>query len=397
MTRWKSKLGQSATNAAITVILIAVLIVFYILFLSPEDRAALLDEQPNGGGGSGGGTGTVKSILLSTTPGRIYPEGGDSVEHTMPSFIVFTVTNAGEIKRTSSLYVKNSAFGDKTEEMIFFYDAQTMNDVKLSYNVRKHSGNLIIMLNNYKLFEGEVTQQSPNPIDLPREYLTDKNSLVFEVSDAGAAFWRINEYMLENILISAKITDYSGAFSEQHFSIGDVEYQTMSRAVLEFLPDCPPREEGLVQILINNRPIYTSYPDCGIKTSVEVSKEFLRIGDNSLVATTSSGSLLLDRPKLTTYLKESEQPVFYFTIQPTLYQALYYGQRALVFGLRFADSTNLKRGIMEVNGFKSYFETQDIVYQTVINPEYVTAGPNSIKITPRPDPIDVVELRVDVV
>jgi len=397
MTRWKSKLAQSATSAAITVILIAVLIVFYILFLSPEDRAALLNESVNGGGGNGGTGSQVKSILLSTTPGRIYPESGASVEHTMPSFMVFTVTNAGEIKRTSSLYVKNSAFGDKTEEMIFFYDPQTMSDVKLSFNVRKHSGNLIITLNGYKLFEGEVIQQSPAPVALPKEYLKDKNSLVFEVSDAGAAFWRINEYTLESILISAKITDYSGAFSEQHFSIADVEYEKITKAVLEFLPDCPPREEGLVQILINNRPIYTSYPDCGIKTSIEVSKEFLRAGDNSLVATTSTGSFLLDRPKLITYMKESEQPIFYFTVQPALYQALYYGQRALVFGLRFADATNIKRGIVEINGFKSYFETQDIIYQTVIDPEFITQGPNSIKITPQANPLDVVELRVDVV
>lgn len=399
MHSWKSKLAQSATSAAITVILIAVLIIFYILFLSPQDRAALLGENLNTGGGSGGGSGAsqVKSILLSKTPGRLYPPGSNSVEHTMPSFMVFTVTNAGELKRTASLYVKNSAFGDKSEEIIFFYNPQTMSDAKLSFNVKKHSGNLILRLNNYKLFEGEITQPSPPPIALPREYLTDKNSLVIEVSDSGPAFWRINEYLLENVLISAKITDYSAAYSEQHFSITDAEYEQLDKALLEFLPDCPPREEGMVQILINNKPIYTSYPDCGIKNSIEVSKEFLRAGDNVLVATTSSGSFLLDRIKLTTYLKQAEQPVFYFTIPAALHQQLYYGRAALVFGLRFADSTNTKRGIVEINGFKDYFETKDMIYQNLINPQYLTPGTNSIKITPQANPMDIVELRVDVI
>ncbi|HJX05898.1 MAG TPA: hypothetical protein VJ461_04245 [Candidatus Nanoarchaeia archaeon] len=397
MIRWKSKLAQSATNAAITIILIAVLIVFYILFMSPEDRAALLGDDPAGGGGSGGGTSTVKSVLLSKTPGRLYPLGENAVEHTMPSFMVFTVTNAGELKRTSSLYVKNSAFGDTSEEMIFFFDSRTMSNVKLSFNVKEHSGRLIIKLNEYKLFEGEITQSSPVPFDLPQEYLKEKNGLVFEASDAGAAFWRVNSYTLENVLISAKITDYSGAFSEQHFSIGASEYEKIESAVFEFLPDCPPKEEGMVQILINNRPIYTSYPDCGIKTSIEVSKEFLKPGDNVLVATTSTGSFLLDLPKITTSLQGVEQPVFYLNIPANLYEAMYYGQRGLMLSLRFTESTTVKRGTLEINGFKSYFETQDIFYQTSIDPEFVTIGPNSIKITPQANPLDVVELRVDVI
>ena len=149
MNRWKSKLAQSASNAGIVVILIAVLIVFYILFLSPEERAKLLGEDS----GTGGGTipTGAKSTLFSVTPGRLYPPGANVIEHTMPSFMVFTVTNANELKRTASLYVKNSAFSDHTEEVVFFYDSKTMNDVKLSFNVKKHTGRLIIKLNEYKL------------------------------------------------------------------------------------------------------------------------------------------------------------------------------------------------------------------------------------------------------
>jgi len=394
MRRLKSKLAQSATQAGVVVILIALLIVFYILFLSPEERAKLLDEETGGGGT---GTGTARSILFSGTPGRLYPLSGNSVEHTMPSFMVFTVTNAGELKRTDSLYVKNSAFSDKTEELIFFYDPKTTSDVKLSFNVKKHSGNLIIKLNDYKLFEGDITSGSPPPITLPAEYLQQKNSLVFSVSELGAAFWKINEYQLENILISGKVTDYSGSLSEQHFALTAAEFENFDKAFFEFLPDCPPKEDGLVQILLNNRVIYTSYPDCGVKTHIEVSKEFLRPGDNILVATTNAGSFLIDMPKVIVVLKQSVQPVFYFNIPPSTYDALYYGQREIVITLRFADASSIKRGTLEINGFKSYFETQDIGYQTPVDPEFVVAGPNSVRITPQADPLDVTELRVDVI
>lgn len=396
MSRLKTRLAQTGSQAGVVVILIAVAIVFYILFLSPQDRAELLGETPPGGPGGSAPPG-AKSVLFSSTPGRLYPPSANMVEHTIPSFMVFTVTNADELKRTDSLYVKNSAFSDKKGELIFFFDPRTISDVKLSFNIKEHSGRLIIMLNEYKLFESEIKQASPKPINLPKEYLKAKNSLIFEVSSPGAAFWRFNEYELENVLVSGKVTDYSGALSEQHFSITEGEYENLELGLFEFLPDCPPREEGLVQILINNRVIYTSYPDCGVKTSIELSKEFLKLGDNVLVVTTNTGSFLIDMPKITTFLKESAQPVFYFNIPSNLYDAMYFGENGVVLTLRFADATSIKRGTVDVNGFKIYFEAQDIVYQTFLDPEFLIVGPNSVKIIPQADPIDVVELRADVV
>ncbi|KYK24592.1 hypothetical protein AYK26_03380 [Euryarchaeota archaeon SM23-78] len=395
MSRWKSRRGQSATNAGVTIILIAVVIVMYILFISPEDRAKLLGEEPPGPGP--GPTPGVKQVLLSSTPGRLYAPGINMFEHTMPSFMVFTVTNADELKRAESLYIKNSAFSDKSEELIFFYDPITTADVKLSFNVKKFSGRLIIWLNEYKLFESEVTDASPLPISLPRDYLKTKNSLVFSVSSPGAAFWRVNEYELNNILISGKITDYSGAMAEQHFSIGESEFENLERAVFEFIPDCAPREQGILYLHINNRLIFTSPPDCGVKSSIEISKEFLKPGDNVLVASTNTGAFLIDMPKVTTFLKEIDQPPFYFNVNPALYDAMYFGERGIVLTLRFTDTTSVKRATIEINGYKTFFETQDMIYQTFIDPEFLMIGPNSVKIVPQADPIDVVELRIDVV
>jgi hypothetical protein len=396
----KSKLGQVATQAGVVVVLIAVLMVLYILFLSPQDRAELLGEDSgSGSGGSGsGGSGRVRQLLFSATPGRIYLAGADSVEHTMPSLTVFTVTNANELKRVQSLYVKSSVFSSTIKEVVFFYDKQTTTDLKLSFNVKKHDGRLIIKLNGYELFDGELAEGSPTPITLPADYLQEKNTLVFSVSDmTGIAFWKVNEYELENVLISGRVTDYSGAFSERHFSLSATEYENFDKALFEFIPDCPPREAGLVQILINNRVIYTGYPDCGVKSRVEVSQEFLKPGDNALVATTNSGSFLLDMPKLVIMPKKGTQPIFYVNVPVQLYNEMYYGQRLLILTLRFADSTTLKQGNVEINGFKNYFETQDIIYQTEIDPEFIIAGQNPIKISPHSDPIDVAELRVDVI
>jgi hypothetical protein len=395
MSGAKSKLGQSANNAAIVVIIIAVLIILYILFLPPEERAALLGEDINNGGGGSGGA--VKSVLMSKSPGRIFPSGKNMIEHTMPSFIVFTVTNANELKTVDSLYVKTSVFSNNKGEVIFFYDPKTTEDVKLGFNVKSHSGRLKIMLNDNIVFEGEVTEGSPNPIGLPKEFLKAKNTLVFEASQPGAAFWRVNEYSLDSILVAGKVTDYSAASSEQHFSISDNEFQTLEKAQLEFLPDCPPREGGQVQILLNSRQIYSSFPDCGIKTTVEISKEFLKSGDNVLLASTSTGSFLMDAPVLTTFLKDASQPVFYFNVPAQLLNALYSGQNGLMLTVRFADASKIKRGLVEINTFRVAFDTQDYLFQAPVDPESIFEGSNAIRIIPNSDAIDVAELRIDVI
>ncbi|MBN1793125.1 hypothetical protein JW826_05570 [Candidatus Woesearchaeota archaeon] len=381
--------------AAIVIIIIAVMIILYILFIPLADRAALLGEDyPGGGGGSVSG---VKTVLMAKTPGRLYPSGSNLVEHQMPSFLVFTVTNANELKHLDSLYIKNSAFSLKEAEVQFFYDENTMEDLKLSFNVISHEGRLKISLNGYDLYEGEINEGSPPPITLPKEQLKPRNVLVLTTSSPGVFFWRIHEYSLESVIISGKVTDYTGARSEQHFSIADTEFEKLEKAQLDFLPDCPPRETGQLQILLNGRPVYTSFPDCGIKATIELSKDFLRPGDNALVALTSTGSFLLDAPKVTTFMKEESQPVYYFTAPPALIDAIYRGQRGLLLSMRFADASSVKRGTIIVNGFKNYFDTTDYVYQTPLDPDSVLEGSNGVKIIPLSGALDVVELRVDVI
>ncbi len=77
--------------------------------------------------------------------------------------------------------------------------------------------------------------------------------------------------------------------------------------------------------------------------------------------------------------------------------ALYSGRRGLLMTLRFADSTQVKRGVVEVNGFKTGFETQNYIYQTPVDPGSVLEGSNGIRIVPISGPMDVVELRIELI
>jgi hypothetical protein len=387
--------GQSANQAAIVIILIAVMIILYILFLPPEDRAALLGEDLEGQGTGTGAQGRI--VLMSKTPGRVYPTGSNTVEHRIPSFLVYTSTNSDELKRSDSVYTRNSAFGSQTGEVIFFYDEATQEDLRLSFNVASASGRLKVTLNGRQIFEGDVAQGSPNPITIPKEYLQEKNTLLFTVSSPGLIFWSSNEYMLESVVISGRVTDYSGSRSEQHFSLSDTEYEKLEKANFNFLPDCPPREDGRLEILMNGRPLYSTVPDCGIPATIEVSKEFLKPGDNTLVATTTQGQFLIDAPKISTFMKDVGQPVFYFTASPQILDAVYSGRRGLLVTIRFADATTPKRGVIEINGFKQSFETTNYLYQAPLDPESLMEGSNGIRMVPISGPMDVVELRVEVI
>ena len=110
----RKRKGQSAGNAAVLVLLIAIMIIMFILFLRPEDRAAILDEPPTDGFGVGGTSGDDENLTLLEEPvGRLDYINFNKKEHELPSFRIFTNTAASEFRRLDYVYVKSAAFEKK--------------------------------------------------------------------------------------------------------------------------------------------------------------------------------------------------------------------------------------------------------------------------------------------
>jgi hypothetical protein len=200
-----NKRGQDtgAGGAATLVAIITLLIIIYILFVPPSERERILGINESEEGGESGTTPSGDTVynktLLSVQPGKISYLPQDEIEHDLPSVNLYTKSEGMVVKEIASIAVKKALFTEKKQNMTFSleYPEYTSN-VLLSFNVLRSYGELIIKLNGREIFNKEV-EGMPNPISLPNDLLKEDNILEFEASGIGMVFWKVNDYILENV------------------------------------------------------------------------------------------------------------------------------------------------------------------------------------------------------
>ncbi|MBU0472035.1 MAG: hypothetical protein KKF65_05390, partial [Nanoarchaeota archaeon] len=217
------KRGQqpAATSAGILIIIIAVILVMYILFLPPEERADLLGEE-NETSGVGLTESGYNKTLLEENIGRLDYLSFDYREHDIPSFRIYSEKQGTVLKSLSSIYVTHNIGNKKSYNVSFQVDKKYSSNTFLSFNVKESRGRLEIYLNGREIFNGVLDDGSPLPIELPKDVLESKNNLMFKASNPGIVFWKNNEYLLENVLITADVLDVSNSVSRQFFYLSDV-------------------------------------------------------------------------------------------------------------------------------------------------------------------------------
>lgn len=312
---------SNASGAAFLILLITVILVFYLLFLPPAERAAILEDQAVPGTPHSSSSGYAQ--LIGTTPlnehvGYIDYVKDDDIVHELSTFTIFTTKDAGLIASIGSLYVKNSAFEKKSQEMRFSIDPFATENVKLSFNVFRATGALKVYLNGIIIFEGEVAG-SPAPIILPKNLLKQDNILFFTASSPGFAFWSVHQYELQNIIVTGDITDSSNNFNMQKVYIAESEYDHLKTATLQFFPDCSNTNVGKMTVKINNQQVFKGIPDCGLKNFISLDKSILEQGENKIEFVSDAGSYIIDMVELESKLEDAQYPLYYFDLNEDLF------------------------------------------------------------------------------
>ncbi len=394
MLRKKGQAGPGAGGSAVLIILIAIVMILYILFLPPDDRAELLGENGTSTSDDTTLSGINKTVLKEHV-GRLDYLRFDYRVHDIPSFRIYSNIEGTVLKSLDSLYTKTTIFDEISKEVAFSSDESLTDNVLLSFNVKEGKGRLIISLNDHEIFNREIDDGTPNPVIIPKEYLEEKNSLIFKVSKPKFAFWRINDYLLENILITGDITDLSQSESIQNFYLSDVEINNIDAITLRFYPSCDIKEVGPLTVKLNGYKIYSTVADCGVYTSLSLDENDLFEGKNELEFLTPEGSYLIDRVSIKTQLEEVLYPVFYFDLDDSLFDEnddlKSNFNVSLVFEFVNDDE---KRAELKLNGRRTHLRTFDLEYAKEIN-SYVESGSNSIEIIPE-TVIDIRELRVEI-
>ncbi|MBI2147302.1 hypothetical protein HYU19_02375 [Candidatus Woesearchaeota archaeon] len=384
----KGRKGQSGTGAAVLVVIIAALIILYILFLPPAQRQAILEGREAGSGGV-----LSNTTLLLASPGRLDYLPQKDVEHVLPSVNLYTTTNAVILDSVQSAYVKNAWFDTSSKQMNFTVDdlGNTKN-LLLSFAIRSYQGRLIVVLNGREIYNSDITSLSMPPIRLSQDLLLEHNTLEIQVSGVGAAFWRTNFFDLENIKITADVTDVATQEAQLSFLVSETERNNVVRVLLKFLPECTQDNAGVLHVYVNNHEIFSSVPDCGALRPLEFASHLLLNGENTLLFRTDKGPYLIDNINLKSELKQVTFPTFYFDIPQPSFDSLLARSKKAVLSLSFSNDVDMKKAELYINGHLRGFDVRSESYSLVIDP-FVRKGNNVIEIRPKTT-MDIVNMRV---
>jgi hypothetical protein len=293
-----------------------------------------------------------------------------------------------------SLYIKKSLFEEQNREISFQIDNfQNTDEVMLSFTAPVREGRLSISLNGEIIMNKELNSQSPAPLKLPSDLLRENNQLVFSTSGPGILFWETNEFNIENLKISAEVTDITGRENKQIVYITEEELENLELFELSFAVDCKATAVAPIQIYLNKRQIYYSIPDCGSLVKVPaVSPQRLRAGENDLLFQTEKGNYQLYRIEANLKLKEPVFPTYYFTLSQSQYNKVQRGDADVNVTLVFSNDEDRKKGFVRVNGARYDINTYDMGFDRRVN-EFVRQGNNAVEIEPDTE-LDILELEV---
>lgn len=388
----RGEVKDNAGSASALIALIAFLIVIYIILLPPDVREELLNGNDSGNG-NGSNTNDLARILVEENTGTLQKLSYDSFDHNIASINLYTTTSASKLYEHDSILVRNSMFDTTSKTLEFeLNDLDNVDNAVLSFVNKKNDGVLTIKLNGKELVSGEL-QTYPNPIKLDKRNLNENNVLEFSVDGVGWQFWRSNEYLIENIMITADTTDTSKQGSFSTFTVTEEEFENLKSVNLKFFPDCRIADVGKLDIMLNNQKIYSSVPDCGTLNKLELDPNFLIMGSDTLEFSADMGYYLIDQITLNTKLKEPTYPLYYFEINDDDMDEINNNNLLVNMTFRFADDSELKSATIYINGHRLSLNTRDSNYDRDIT-QYIERGNNALKIEPEKNQLDVISFKL---
>ena len=390
------KKGQTGTNAAILIFLIAVLIIVYIIFL-PESEKQLIFEGNDSNGEVKSGAEKART-LLREFPGTISSVFGVEDEKRLPNVFLLERKDATELVRINPFIVSASSFSEKIKTEEFNLDnVENIENVVLTFETTNEEGVLTIKLNNRIIFENEIIG-SADPVRINKNDLGSSNVLEFSVDKPGAAFWVNNKYSLENVRIIGDISDKSQQESRNLFVLTDEEFDNLEKAALIFIPYCSSvNNVGRLDILINDREIYSSIPVCEDPYKQVIPTSTLNRGDNTVVFKTNRGSYSVEQISAEFEFKESRNPPHYFELTDNEFEDINDSRKDLVLTLEFVDDDEIKDLTVNINGHRRNVDTRDSTFTTNINVNNTQEGNNYIRLTPEREEVGIVEMKIELI
>ena len=394
-------------NVGALIAIIALFLLLYVILISPQEREELLGVRQTSGPDYGGkyteeekpssfgygGDANKKGLVLSESPGTVYPLFTDVAAKNIPSVRLFSrketvVENLGRVVEVSSNWFYNS----NKKFQFLIEDINEIDKISVLFNPVDSKGELILKLNSETFFKGEAGTNDL-PIEIPRNLLKNKNELTLEASTPGISFLTSNFYELKDLQL-VKRHKRENMRERRDFVLSKGEYTSLDALKLSFFVNCMTvNEESNLGVFLNGK-VLTEFGvvcDAGL-VDVDIDYRDLLQGRNLLEFEIDNGEYVLEQMLLEKLLTQRDVVSYTFALQTKDIQDIDFGGLKAVLEMDFGEGVERKSGTIILNGERIYFDTYDSDFNFDVS-EIVREGSNYIKIIPN-NVFDLLNLQV---
>ncbi len=374
-------------NAAILVAVIAAFILLYILFLPKGERDKILTTDAATASKFVAGK-LPGSTLLKENPGTLTKLKNKEFDHNLPSFNLFTKKEDTVLKNIDSVSIESSK-SDSRKRSVILAVTDSVENAKLTFTVNGHNGNLIIGQNGVEIFRGEVDSfTEPLSIELEEEN-------VFEFSTEPVPWYKPftkNFYDIRDVKVTGTVEKLDNKEAVQTVVLSQEEANLLDEASLSYFVDCSLKDVGRLSIYLNGNLLASKVPDCGSPEKWQIDPRDLVGGKNEFRFVAEKGTYLLDRLLLRTKLKEPIFPIYFFSINSTVFRRIENDTVNSTLSIMFLDDRERKTATLEINSQKTRIDTRQANYSKNVD-SFMVAGSNFLRIVPETT-LNVIELKL---
>lgn len=384
------KKGEVETSSAAASLIGILILLFlgYIILIPPEYRQELLGPTLNTSTGTTGTTITSITKLAKEAPGRLEYTARSEEPHYLTSVFIDARKNAQTITTFWPIEASKTLFSVNKRTLMFALPPEAEN-AALTFQATERKGTLIISLNGIEIVRTRVQTQTPPPIMLPKDLLSEKN--VLEVSTEGSIF-ETKKYLLTDAKIVADVPDKTKSSAQVSLSIGETEYEQMETTRLNYYTRCLQEEVGKIYITLNGRQVASDTPVCGTPSSQDLYKEDFQKGKNTITFSLDKGAISLDQIEAVSSLSPTKPHVTYFYVKQELMDDVQHDKANVVLKIEFIDDGSTKMADLIVNGIRFAINQKEAGYSRGLD-SWIRPGNNYIQIIPRTT-LDIANLEI---
>ncbi len=371
---------------AVILISLAAFIILYVLLLPPDARDDLLGTNSTYQYDRDGARidGEFRE-LLAASPGLVTPEKEFGTSHNIGSINLFLKTEPEIIKLANSLSISKSLISSASPKLNFDLESSTdLDKVNLFFTIANEPEGILKIKINGREFYSEEASRGVRIIPVPITYLQERNTIEMSVSHPGIAFWKKNDYQLQEIGVKEEF-ERINTKEERRFTISQREKKLLDEAKLTFYQFCNSplvSDSAELRVLMNDKEIFRGQIRCmSTRHTVSIPTELLTAGNNNLIFTLDEGDFSFNEIDVETKSEGDDFLTYIFQVSHSEYNRIRDGSDDVILELLLDSSTKNKNAVIRVNSGDIFMRTTSENYEADIT-AFVDQGSNFIRIQP---------------